>query len=72
MVSLKKILKYIYLPRKKRDKLSLKWIGPVRKIKKKHSSYLREYQRKDKWLQSEQQEKNLKLPNKIKNYIYNE
>ena len=72
MVSLKKILKYIYLPRKKRDKLSLKWIGPVRKIKKKRSSYLREYQRKDKWLQNEQQEKNLKLPNKIKNYIYNE
>ena len=72
MVSLKKIPKYVYLPRKKRDKLSLKWIGSVRKIKKKHSSYLREYQSKDKWLQNGQQEKNLKLPNKIKNYIYNE
>ena len=72
MVSLKKIPKYVYLPRKKRDKLSLKWIGPVRKIKKKHSSYLRENQSEDKWLQNGQQEKNLKLPNKIKSYIYNE
>ena len=36
---------YVYLPRNKRDKLSLKWAGPVRIIKEKHPSYLIEYQK---------------------------
>ena len=35
----------VYLPRNKRDKLSLKWAGPVRTIKEKYSSYLIEYQK---------------------------
>ena len=35
----------VYLPRNKRDKLSLKWNGPVRIIKEKHPSYLMEYQK---------------------------
>ena len=36
---------YVYLPRNKRDKLSLKWAGLVRIIKEKHPSYLIEYQK---------------------------
>ena len=36
---------YVYLPRSKRDKLSLKWVWPVRKIKKKHLCYLKEFQK---------------------------
>ena len=36
---------YVYLPRNNREKLSLKWAGPVRIIKEKHPSYLIEYQK---------------------------
>ena len=36
---------YFYLPRTKRDKLSLKWTASVQIIKEKHPSHLIEYQK---------------------------
>ena len=36
---------YVYLPRNKRDKLSLKWTGQIRIIKEKHPSSFIEYQK---------------------------
>ena len=49
---------YVYLPRNKRDKLSLKWTRSVRIIKENHPSYLIEHQSNDRWLQNGQQGKN--------------
>ena len=39
---------YVYLPRNKREKLTLKWDGPVRIIKEKHPSYLIEFTKQGK------------------------
>ena len=61
-----------YLPRNKRDKLSLKWTGPVRIIKEKHPSYLIEYQNQGKMVTKWTTREKLRRTEQNQNDIYNE
>ena len=62
---------YVYLSRNKIDRLSIKWTGPVRIIKEKHSSYLTEYQKQGQMVTKWTTRENLRWTEQNQNDIYN-